>query len=112
RLGMFFSGMVTTTSSLSRAASPGDHAQAARWLCCLPEIPDLRVVRALEGRPPGAALDVGCEARIACDDVGVLQNPQHRRHHQIAGRETVAIEVGFVAERLGETRQAPLCELH
>src|ERR1700738_3790564 len=75
-------------------------------LCGHPEISNLRVQRALEGRPRGAAFDIGCEALVACDDVGVLQDSQHRRHHQIACRETVAIEIRLVAERIGEGGQA------
>ena len=30
------------------------------------------------------------------------ENAQHCCHHQIAGGEAVAIEIGFVAQRLGE----------
>ena len=50
-------------------------------LCSVPEIANLRVERTLEGRPRGAAVDVGGEALFACDDVGVLQDSQHGRHH-------------------------------
>ena len=67
-----------------------------------PEITDLRIERALEGRPRRAALDVGREAFVALDDVGVLEDAQHGRHHQIASGETIAVEIGLVAERCGE----------
>ena len=50
-------------------------------LCSVPEIANLRIERTLEGRPRGAALDVGGEALFARDDVGVLQDSQHGRHH-------------------------------
>lgn len=30
-----------------------------------------------------AAYDIGGEALLACDDVGVFQNSQHGRRHQI-----------------------------
>jgi len=60
----------------------------------------------------GAALDIGCEAPVACDDVGVLEDPQYGRHHEVAGGETVAIEIGLVAERSGEGGQALLHELY
>jgi hypothetical protein len=62
-------------------------------LCSVFEISNLRIKRTLEGRPRGAAFDIGCEALVARDDVGVLEGSQHRRHHQIAGREAVAIEI-------------------
>jgi hypothetical protein len=50
-------------------------------LCSIFEISNLRIERTLEGRPRGAALDIGCEAFVARDDVGVFQGTQHRRHH-------------------------------
>jgi len=31
------------------------------------------------------------------DDVGALEDPQYRRHRQIAGRKAVAIKIGLVA---------------
>jgi hypothetical protein len=65
----------------------------------LPEIPDLRIDRALEGGARGAALDIGGEARVTGDDVGVAQ---HRRHHQVAGGGAVAVEIGLVAKAVGE----------
>src|SRR6266511_5889913 len=71
----------------------------SRWpnlgLCSLPEITNLRIERALEGRPRGAAFDIGGEALLACDYVGVLQDSQHGRHHQITRSEAVTIEVGL-----------------
>ena len=41
------------------------------------------------------------EALIAGDDVGVFEDAQHCRHHEIAGGEAVAIKIGLVAERFG-----------
>jgi putative SOS response-associated peptidase YedK len=35
---------------------------------------------------------------VACDDVGVFQNSQHGRYHQITRSEALAVEVGFVAD--------------
>src|SRR2546430_7753191 len=88
----------------------------SRWpnlgLCSLPEITNLRIERALEGRPRGAAFDIRGEALLACDDVGVLQDSQHSRHHQITRSEAVTVKVGFVAKRLGERGQALLRKLH
>ncbi len=83
-----------------------------RRLCGSLEVLDLRIERALERRPRGAALDVGGEARVARDDVGVLQDAQDGRHHQIAGGEAVAVEIRPVAEPLGEGGEALLHELH
>jgi hypothetical protein len=84
----------------------------SRWpnlgLCSLPEITNLRIERALEGRPRGAAFDIRGEALLACDDVGVLQDSQRSRHHQITRSEAVTVKVRFVAKRLGERGQA-LC---
>src|SRR5260370_3274000 len=87
-------------------ARPLDHDGGPIGLCSLPEITNLCIERSPEGRPRGAASDIGGEALLACDAVGVLQNSQHGRHHQITRSEAVTIEVGFVAERLGERRQA------
>src|ERR1700693_2202722 len=70
------------------------------------------ILRWWEGRARGAAFDIGGEALLACDDVGVLQDSQHGRHHQITRSEAVTVEVGFVAERLGERGQALLRKLH
>src|ERR1700738_3184145 len=88
----------------------------SRWpnlgLCSLPEITNLRIERALEGRPRGAAFDIRGEALLACDDVGVLQDSQHSRHHQITRSEAVTVKVRFVAKRLGERKQALLHKLH
>src|SRR5437764_4615522 len=76
----------------------------SRWpnlgLCSLPEITNLRIERALEGRPRGAAFDIRGETLLACNDVGVLQDSQHSRHHQITRSEAVTVKVGFVAKRL------------
>ena len=36
------------------------------------EISDLRIQGAFEGRPRSAAFDIGCEALLARDDIGVL----------------------------------------
>src|SRR5215510_3018465 len=76
------------------------------------EVAYLRIERALEGRPSDAAVDVGGKAPVAGNDVGVLQDPEHRGHHQIPRREAVAIKIRFVAERLGESGKALLHELH
>ena len=46
-------------------------------LCSRSEITNLRVERSPEGSPCGAAFDIGGEALLACDDVGVLQDSQH-----------------------------------
>jgi hypothetical protein len=66
--------------------------------CSLFEVSNLRIQRTPEGRPRGAAFDIGREALVAGDDVGVIEDPQHRRHHQIAGREVIAIQIRLVAE--------------
>jgi hypothetical protein len=81
-------------------------------LCSLPEITNLRIECSLEGRPSGAAFDIGGEALLACHDVGVLQDSQRGRHHQITRGDTVTIKVRFVAERLGERGQALLHKFH
>jgi hypothetical protein len=36
------------------------------------KIGQLCVERAMEGRPRGAAIKVGCEPTVACDDVGMV----------------------------------------
>jgi hypothetical protein len=90
-----------------------DHDSArSLGLCSLPEITNLRIERSLEGRARGAAFDIGGEALVACDDIGVLEDSQHGRHHQITRSEAVTIEIGFVAERFGERGQALLHKLH
>src|ERR1700674_5594328 len=97
------------TFGIARPPRPLDHdGWPGVGLCSLPKITHLRIERWLEGRPRGAAFDIGGEALLACDDVGVLQDSQHGRHHQITRSEAVTIEVGFVAERLGERGQALL----
>ena len=67
-------------------------------LCGLPEITNLRIQRPLEGRPRSAAVYIIGEALVACDDVGVVQDSQDGRHHQITRSETVTVEERFVAE--------------
>jgi hypothetical protein len=67
-------------------------------LCGLPEIANLRIECPPEGRPRAAAVYISGETLVACDDVGVVQDSQHGRHHQITRRETVTIEERFVAE--------------
>ena len=62
------------------------------------EIPHLGVECTLEGRPARTPLDVIRETLVARDDIGVFEDSQHRRHHQIAGREAVPIEIGFVSK--------------
>ena len=64
-------------------------------LCSVFKVSNLRIKRTLEGRSSGAAFDIGCEPLVARDDVGVLEHSEHRRHYQIAGRETVAVEEGL-----------------
>src|SRR5262249_33156473 len=71
-------------------------ALADLQLCRRPEITNLSIQRSLEGRPSSTAVDVSGEALVACDDVGVFQNSQHGRHHQITRSEALAVEVGFV----------------
>jgi hypothetical protein len=67
-------------------------------LCSISEITDLRIECSLVGRARGAAFDIGGEAFLACDDIGVLQDSEHSRHHQITRSEAVTIEIGFVAK--------------
>ena len=81
-------------------------------LCSFLEVSNLCIERSLEGGSRGAAFDIRGEALIARDDVGVLQDSQHGRHHQIAGGEAVTIEIRLVAERFGEGGEALLHELH
>src|SRR5215472_8717655 len=76
------------------------------------EIPQLSRQRTLERGPCRAALDIGPEARLARDDVGVIEDAQYRRHHQIASREVLAIQERLAAERPGESGQALLHERH
>src|SRR5579871_979985 len=52
-------------------------------------IANLGIERTREGGSRGTALDVGCQALIACDNVGMPQHSQHSRHHEIPGREAV-----------------------
>src|SRR3989442_5710057 len=56
----------------------------AKRLRGFPEVSDLCIEGALEGGPRRAAVDIGGEALVAGDDLGVLQDAQHRRHHEIA----------------------------
>src|SRR5262245_3368645 len=72
----------------------------------LPKVPELRVERAPECRPCCASLDISCEAPVAGYDVGVAQDAQHGRHHEIARGKAVAVEIGLVAQRLGQGCQA------
>src|SRR5262245_19571735 len=86
-------------NSASREAAVvvnGDRAQLAAS-CSHSEVSYLRIERMPEGRARGAALDIGGKALVARDDVGVLEDPEHRRHHQITSGESVAIEIGLVA---------------
>jgi hypothetical protein len=64
---------------------PAERALATRTLdqdgaprfrsCSVFKISNLRIKRTLEGRPRGAAFDIGCEALVARDDLGVLEDP-------------------------------------
>src|SRR5262249_23469961 len=76
------------------------------------DISDLRRQRALEGWPRLAARDVVRQPLVALDDVGVIEDAQHGRHHQVASGEALAVEIGLVAERRGERAEALLSELH
>ena len=63
------------------------------------EIAQLRVYCALECGPRGAALYIGGQSRIACDDVSVVKDSEYCRHHQITRSEAVPIEIGLDTER-------------
>src|SRR5262249_34705490 len=82
-------------------AFPESPPWPSKRLRCFPEVSDLCIEGALEGGPGRAAVDIGGEALVAGDDVGVLEDSQHRRHHEIASREAVAVKIGLVAERFG-----------
>src|SRR5450755_2596336 len=56
-------------------------AATVRNSCSFLEISNLRIERAFEGGPRGAAVDVRCQTPVAGDDVGVLEDAQDRRHH-------------------------------
>src|SRR5690242_13216816 len=73
----------------------------AKRLRGFPEVSDLCIEGAFEGGPRRAAVDISGEALVAGNDVGVLQNAQHRRHHEIASSEPVAIKIELVADRFG-----------
>jgi hypothetical protein len=74
--------------------------------CSFLEISHLRIERAFESGPRGAAFDVRCQTPVAGDDVGVLQDAQDCRHHKIAGREAIAIETRS-AKPLNASRTQP-----
>jgi hypothetical protein len=67
------------------------------------EVCDLCIERTSVSRPRGASFDVRGEAPVARN---VLQDSQHSRHHEIAGREAVAIEMGL-ERRLCTNSTAP-----
>src|ERR1700754_1008559 len=75
------------------------------------EVSNLRGQRALEGGPRLAARDVVRQTLVALDDVGVVEDAQHGRHHQVAGGEAVTIEIGLVAKRRRERAETLLREL-
>jgi hypothetical protein len=75
------------------------------------EVLQVNIERALESRPRRATLDIGCETLVRGDHVRVIEGPQHGRHDQTAGREPIAIEVGLLAQRVGELGRAPADEL-
>src|SRR5215510_14307445 len=103
----------TTASSLGsprfwrapgRACGSGAVRNVARRSRRLPKVAELCVERAPECWPGGAPLHIGGEAPVARHDVGVMEDAKHGRHHQIACGEAVAVEIGFVVQRL---RQRP-----
>ena len=79
----------------------------------LPKVPELRVERPLECRPRGTACDIGRETLVARHDIRVVQDAQHRRHHEIAGSKSVAVEIGLAHRapstmiRAGDARTLP-----
>src|SRR5690349_3629388 len=91
---------------LSRARLTGcANARAIGFLSRLLEIAYLRVVGALESGAGGAALDKGGQNRLlGCE---LRHDAQHRSDHQVASGEAIALEIGFVAQRVGEAFQAP-----
>src|SRR6266513_5693882 len=74
-----------------------------------PEIAQLRVERALESRAGRAPLDISGERRL---DHELGKDAQHGGHHQVARREALTVEIGLVAQRLGQTAQAMAREFH
>src|SRR5262245_29114488 len=99
-------------SAAMRSLLTAGRVGASPRSCSLLEVGHLPIECTFEGRPGGAALDIAGKALVAGDNVGVLENPEHRGHHQIARREAVAIEIGLVAERLRKAGKTPLHELH
>ena len=91
---------------------PIRHSNEFGWSGRLPEVSKLCIERTLERRPARAPLDVVGKTPVARHDVGVVQDAQNCRHHQIAGREPIAIEIGFVTKGLGKSSQPLLHELH
>src|SRR5215475_3888067 len=74
----------------------------------VPEISHLCVYGALERWAAGASLDVRRQASVA-NERG--QDAQHRRHHQVAGGECRAIEIGLVSERFCQRVKATASEV-
>lgn len=66
--------------------------------------------RALEGRPRLAARLICLQRRLGLHEVRVSQDPEHRRHHEVADGETV-LQIIAIAEPGGELRQPPLTAL-
>src|SRR5262245_26575602 len=64
------------------------------------EVSELRRERRLEGGPLLATRFPGDEVGIGPEQIRAIQETNDRCHHQIARREAVAIEVGFVAQRI------------
>ena len=56
--------------------------RASRWKR-IPEISHLPVQSTYERRPRGVAFDIGRQAPVAGNEVGVLEGSQHRRRHQM-----------------------------
>src|SRR3954454_3156210 len=70
---------------------------------------ELRLKCALERRPCLATGLVAGEVRMLGDEIGVAQDAQHRRHHQVARREAV-FEIVALAEP-GGLRAEPVPHL-
>src|SRR4026209_212671 len=102
RIGIFPTQKGSHSKKYARSATTYADASRRWWpstsggLCGVLEVSDLRIERTLESGPRGASFDIGGEALVACDDVGVLQDSEHGAHHEFAGREAVAIEKGLV----------------
>src|SRR6516162_2043695 len=68
----------------------------------LPKVAELRLERAPKCRTIRTPIDISRKAPVARHDVGVTQNAQYGRHHQVAGGKAVTVKKGLVTERLGQ----------